>query len=392
MNRGVLHRAAIFSIKCFLFLRLLTSLVVLAAILWIPPQIQPPEAASVQAYLAPLEKGGPFIQYFIAPWYRWDTVHYLEIADHGYASKPVNTIWPPLYPLLTRLASILFTPSLLAALVVSNLAAILAWTLLYLWAADVWDEKIARDSVLWAVVFPTAFLWMAGYSESLFLVLAVGCVYAFRKSRWILAGLAGAGAILTRWQGIILFVPLGWLWFQAVFIQKRMTFRQAMPMLIPPILMAVAGVGFLLYVRIGSGYSMPWETISNWSQHFALPWEGFAGTLESLLSPSGDVVSAIGHFFDLLISGGAIALLIAQYRRIPTEYILYAAAGIFLTITKVDNLSQLTDASRYVLGVFPLFAALALTLKKWGKAAWFAFALLSLVVLTILFFEWAWMA
>jgi len=392
----LVSRAVISSLKYFLFLRLLTSLLVLIAAIWIPPQTLPPNSTTVQSYLTTIENQGVFMKWFVAPWYRWDTVHYLDISDFGYSYDKSNTIWPPLYSLLARWVSYITSSSLVAALIVSNLSSIIAWILLYLWVTDVWEEKIAQDTLTWVVIFPTAFIWMAGYSESLFLALSVGCLYAFRKSRWILAGILGAGAVLTRWQGIILFIPIAWVWFRSTFIQKRIKFGQAFPLLIPIVLMGIAGMAYILYIRFGLGFSWPWEGLSNYSQHLAWPWEGWIGTFTSLTSFTFSAMEAVipflTRFYDLFIVSGAIIILIRQYKRIPVEYLLYAVAGILLMLIKIDRGSQLTDVSRYILGIFPVFVVLALTLKKGAKLAWFAFSLLSLAILTILFYEWAWMA
>ncbi|MCE5209612.1 MAG: hypothetical protein LLG42_15055 [Chloroflexi bacterium] len=48
-----------------------------------------------------------FGRHFLAPWYRWDTVHYLDKADPDYQNLGLEgTVWPPLYPFLIRIFSV----------------------------------------------------------------------------------------------------------------------------------------------------------------------------------------------------------------------------------------------------------------------------------------------
>src|ERR687896_413384 len=55
----------------------------------------------------------------------------------------------------------------------------------------------------------------APYSESLFLLLAVGAFYAARTGRWAWAGAAAAGAAATRSAGVLLLLPLAMLWWSS---------------------------------------------------------------------------------------------------------------------------------------------------------------------------------
>ena len=57
-------------------------------------------------------------------------------------------------------------------------------------------------------VFPTSFFLLAPYSESLFLFLVLFALWAARRGKWELAGLAGIGASATRNIGVLLVLPL----------------------------------------------------------------------------------------------------------------------------------------------------------------------------------------
>src|SRR3989337_3968419 len=82
------------------------------------------------------------------------------------------------------------------------------------------DREVARRSVFYLAIFPTSLFFQSIYSESLFLLLTIGCLYAARRNEFVLAGIAGALATLTRSPGLLLLVPLvimyaqsrGWGW------------------------------------------------------------------------------------------------------------------------------------------------------------------------------------
>jgi hypothetical protein len=127
---NVYFRAIVLSIIAFFCLRIFTSSVLLIDI--ILPSPEPPYSEVTQAILSDLEQQSGFTRLFLAPWYRWDTARYLEIADFGYDFNFINTVWPPLYPFLIKITALLFKPTILAALVVSNVFFVFGLGLFYL--------------------------------------------------------------------------------------------------------------------------------------------------------------------------------------------------------------------------------------------------------------------
>ena len=163
---------------------------------------------------------GPFVEAALL----WDAAWYAGIAQHGYvapaAGATSNLAFPPLLPLLARGLGSVFQalgwdmgspdwgPWALAGVVVSNGAFFAA--LVVRWHLVALDHPAAVASrTLWLVAaFPLGFFWSAFYTESLFLLLAVGCLYAARRGWWWPAGAAGGLATLTRWAGLLLAVVL----------------------------------------------------------------------------------------------------------------------------------------------------------------------------------------
>ena len=67
-----------------------------------------------------------------------------------------------------------------------------------------YDSAVALRSVWFFLIFPTAYFLHVGYSESLFMALALASVLAARTDRWGLAGMLGAFCWLTRATGAVL--------------------------------------------------------------------------------------------------------------------------------------------------------------------------------------------
>jgi hypothetical protein len=142
-------------------------------------------------------------------WERHDALWFLRIAADGYRADDGSGAFFPLYPLLTRaVGTALGGHWLLGAYVVSNVALVVALTVLYRLTERELSDLAARRTVLYLAVFPTAFFLYAPYTESLFLALVLGSLYAARRSAWLLAGGLGALAALTRSTGLLLVLPL----------------------------------------------------------------------------------------------------------------------------------------------------------------------------------------
>src|SRR5829696_4181075 len=156
-------------------------------------------------------------------WSHWDGEHYVALATGGYLRPPefVSPAFFPLYPLLMRSFAGLFGgPVTWGALSVwgplISLAALpLGLFFVYRIAEEHWDAGVARGAVLALALFPTAFFLNAAYTESLFLALSAGSLWAARVRRDLLLACLLAGlATATRNVGVFLLVPLAFEWLR----------------------------------------------------------------------------------------------------------------------------------------------------------------------------------
>jgi Gpi18-like mannosyltransferase len=356
--------------------------------------VSSPEALISPSALSTYQSQGKLFNLFITPWYRWDTVHYLDLAENGYTSDSKTTVWPPLYPLLIKLIALITNSYLLSGIIVSNLAFLCALYLLYLLISTEYSEEVAQRSLLYLIIFPTAFFFVAPYSESLFLALSVGFFLAIKKQKWWVAGFLGICAVLTRLQGIFLVVPLIWIFFQNLINRKGISRKLNCRSLIPISVISAAFILYFLSIHFVLGREWPWMTLqSNWSQKLGLPWEGMISNIKILIGITPLIsVSYISTFFDVLTLLGGIVLLIITRMQLKKEYLLYSITLLLLFSIKLNQNGFLVSTSRYVLSIFPLYISYALTLKKGGRIIWSAISLLSLIILLVIYYNWGWVA
>ena len=147
----------------------------------------------------------------LAPAGRWDSVWYIQIAQHGYYSA-TSTNFYPLYPLLIGIGDQLVNQPLIVGMVVSFVCMTVAMVVLYRLALLDFDKRTARLTIVLVSLYPVSFYLSAVYTESLFMMLVFGAFYAARRERWMIAGLCGALCSATRSDGVSLLLPLGLLY------------------------------------------------------------------------------------------------------------------------------------------------------------------------------------
>ena len=154
--------------------------------------------------------------YTIGLWNLYDTRHYITIAERGYEADPAwLPAYFPAYPLMIKAVSpLLLGDSLLAALVISNLCAIIFFWYLYRLIEPEYGPAVAKRAVILAAAFPASFFLFMGYTEAPLLAFMVASIYYARQRKWWLAGLLAAVATLIKQPGILLLAPLVYMYWQ----------------------------------------------------------------------------------------------------------------------------------------------------------------------------------
>lgn len=322
----------------------------------------------------------------LAIWQRFDTNWFLKIAERGYSAEDGSTVYMPLYPLLIRVVgSLLFGNDLLAALLISNLAWVAVLYLIYRFTEDHFDEGAAKRALVYLALFPTAFFFLAAYTESLFLALAVGSLYAAHKDNLLWASLLGALAALTRLQGVMLLVPLAHIAWTQDGAPNFRTKGQRLQELLPLWLIPLATLGYLLYSNLSLLSSYEGELHAR----FVLPWENVWLSSALILEGRASVPDVANLVVTLLF--GAMAIMV--WRTMPRALGLYTVLMFLAPLFRMTTTQPLVSMTRYVLVLFPVFMLFGL----WGKNGWVNRAMVYPSVLLSLYFSaqfwmWGWVA
>jgi hypothetical protein len=325
----------------------------------------------------------------VTAWERFDALWFLRIATGGYVNGDGSAAFFPLYPLLIRaLSPVLGGHPLAAAFLISHLAAFGSMVVLYFLTAGEFDEQVARRTVLYLAVFPTSFFLLAPYSESLFLFLVLVAMWAARRGRWEIAGLAGAGASATRNLGILLVLPLA---IEAV--QQARERRSGRTLARGLAWSAVAAVGALAYLAFWQGLAgdalAPLHQQTNWQRVASFPLSTLVrGTTEAFrfigLYPGGY------HLLDWLIVVPALAAAVWVTVRARPLYGVYTWVGLAAPLSYVFLPRPFMSLPRFLVVLFPLL---------WAPAVWagrhrgvhevvLAASAGLLVLMTVLFVNW----
>jgi hypothetical protein len=260
-------------------------------------------------------------------WQRWDACWYLRIAQFGYEAGEPGTAFFPLYPAAIRLIGpFAFGNLTLAALIVSGIGYIAAMTILHAMVTTDLDRDTADRSILYLSVFPTAFFFFAPFTESVFLALALGAIYGMRTRRYGIATVAALLAGLTRPQGFLLALPLGWEALQLVRTHRFAEgHRRATATAVVAAAAPVAGfASFVALSKVVTGLSPFDADRQHWGYANAAPWDVLGNAWHWMLDPANAAFANIQAMtaFHLLLIALFVALLVAGLRLVPLTYSL----------------------------------------------------------------------
>jgi hypothetical protein len=331
----------------------------------------------------PYHNTQPYPHAWLAIWQRFDANWYTSVADNGYGTIGGDDHFPPLFPVLIRILEPLCGNAFLAGLLISHLATLYAIKLLYETFYEWGGNNLAKRTVLFLLIYPTAFFLFSVYTESLFLVTALLSLQRSRKSSWAWAGFWAFCAILTRLQGAALIIPMLYLmWRQHMFLRKPASW---FALILP-------GLGALFYLflrslQVTQGVVPLVE--SDWHARLVPPWETYWYAIQTLASGRFTFIDLLNWVVVTLF----LVLLVAGWRKIPLEYNLYTAFSLLIMLIRIVETQPLISMSRYSLTLFPSFFVLGLAAENpWlRRLIIYTFIPLNLY-LSAQFFLWGWVA
>lgn len=281
-------------------------------------------------------------------WGVWDTGWYLRIAAHGYPvlDDPAllsggQTVYPffPLYPMMMNLFSHLTGDLFTAGLLVSNVSLFFACLFLFHLVEKDRGSQHARHSVFFLIVFPTSFILSGVFTESLYLMLVLGCFLAAREGRWGLVGILAVPVVLVRNLGVLLVIPMAWIYMRHIDFDWRRIRADLLTLFAFPATL----VGFSIYVFLKTGDLLAFV-------HAQAAWGRAATRINPLWQLWGGLTQGEPHVqFRVVFVLMSITVLCLGFRKIGFPAWFF---GIYTVM--VPCASSLLSLERYVSVLFPL--------------------------------------
>jgi hypothetical protein len=282
----------------------------------------------------------------------WDGWWYLGIARTGYHAAPLagayhDYAFLPLYPGLVGVLSLPW-PALagIISVVVSNVLALVGLGLFARLGEPYVGRERATRAAAWLAIAPFSVVFAMAYSESLFLVLAVGAFIAMERGHRATAGVLIGLASLARLQGVVLVLPLallGW-WRDG---------RRWRPSLLWLALGPLALAGYFAFVAWLTGSAGGFGAAQDaWGRG------GIGGTPQGENLATGLSPQNLVSFVTLLVAVFLLVYIRRDYLRNPIPWPYALIPVLFLAAVFASGI--LESIGRYVLLAFPFAWILAL--------------------------------
>jgi hypothetical protein len=240
---------------------------------------------------------------------------------------------------------------LLAGLLISNVAAILAVLLFYRLVFEEFDDQgLAKRAITYLVFFPTGFFLLVPYTESLTLLFTILSIYEARHGRWVTAGISGLACSLSRPQGVLVSILLA---AEAIRQYRRGVHPPVSSLLalsMPPIGLAA----FLVWRSIAGFPSLNAVHYSPWQRITTIPFVVVFETFQRIIRSTATTI----EYVDLAIVILMLFLGALMVKRMPLPYTLYFWVALVFNLSQFRIPQPISSQARFALLLFPAFIIL----------------------------------
>jgi hypothetical protein len=345
----------------------------------------------------------------------WDGGWYMRIAHNGYTTSlhPLSAYTPtvaflPLLPVLLRITAFLTGLNVLyAGVLTSFVIGVVASAAVWFFVRRLTDTGTAdRATALWCF-FPGAMALSMVYTEGLLVVLAVICLVALLRGRWLIAGVVAAAASATSPEGLALFACCAWAAGAAILRHpggaaerepvlpqtaptgvdgagfEDTTARTARPgrrwlPLVAPLMAPLGWLTYQGYLWRRTGDLTIWYKVE---KHF---WEGGFDPWGATIGKFSKALQHPGVFDYLVPSVMLIVLVVAAVLlwrwKPPAVVTIYAATAMAFVIAS----GALGPRPRFFIAAFPFIVALARPIRGAAFHGLLGISALSLGLLTVI--------
>ncbi len=336
---------------------------------------------------------------------RFDAGWYHTIASGGYSSdsdfspERHNSIafFPGLPMLMRYLGAWLHLDRWVAGIIVITVAFFWALTYLYRLAREDLPPDRARAALMFLVFYPFATCYSAVLTESLFLLVAVGSFFHFRRGEPARAAPFALFAGLLRPNGFLLSVPLALTalipfakdrgWLPGSRARPETSWTPVLTKLAVAALPVVGMLAYTAYVYSLTGDPFAWVKAQQ-------AWGRRTGEVLNLISERSGMVAASGwsayaRSYPIEILEGAAAIFALSVvwpitRRFGLPYGLFVAMSVLPPFISMGPVSL----GRYTAPLFPIFLWLGSAVPPERRPYWIAVFASGQALVATLFFTW----
>ncbi len=311
----------------------------------------------------------------------WDGLLYRELANNGYPDHVPHArstlgffplfplvLWPLGHALSWVTSQAIVNSLTLAGLIVSGIGGLITAVLVQRLASGWWGEAAGRRAVVLFCLFPGSVVFSMAYAEGLALPLAVGCILALQRRRWVLAGSLAGIATATTPESVVLVLVCA----VSALIELRRRGWQGRRSLSAPLLSLTGIVAFAVYLWAHTGTPFAYTQAQKYGWNEKTDPLALVHLIRSLASEI-----SFSHFNHPTINlnlavglGGAIVLVVLlvllarRWRSISAEAWVWTLGITYLMVT-----SEFTPPNpRLLLTAFPLVIVPACYLRRGGYA------------------------
>ena len=323
----------------------------------------------------------PFIEHtpftWVDLWSRWDSAYFWDIAAHGY-TNPQAIAFLPLFSILLAPFGHLGAVYWYVAPLITLVLGVAALWLTGLWTTEAFGPAAGPAVVACLAFFPWGFFLWVTYPTGLYIALTAGALLLVRRRSYPGAGALAALAAVTWHFGLMLALALV---VGEVARNRRLQWRHAW-LLLP----ALTTGAFALYCWAAKGdpLALLHATSLYWGRHLAWPWAPVLQTVHTLWNTQTfEIRERCATDLAVTVLFGSLLVGACRTRELtPTEK-LYGGLCLALPLLSLNPPpSGLSGIPRFILAAVPLFAVLAMALRKWRADG----VLLVSLVLQVLYF------
>lgn len=298
----------------------------------------------------------------IARWDAWDGHTYAKLATEGYQTvgdQATYIVFFPLYPWLMRLTGLVIPNPYIAGVFITITTSIFGHAFFYaLLLKKNLTHTTAKLAFLLFCLAPATIYFSLVCTEGLFLLLAVGCLYALEDRRYWIAALCGFGAAMTRVVGITLIIP--YVFTCLAEHPRAFPIRKLLKGSVIPL-------GFGVYLMLNAwlfGNPFYYQQVlhNNWQKTIANPITRIIASAPNLLRLNS--IQPPTYAVDIATTYVALAIVLVyvlvQRRKVWWSWTIWTLAMWLVIASQSFWLSN----ARYISLMLPLYVMLATILQK----------------------------